>query len=135
MLKQLQMKVPQAEITQAEVTQSGPDRYIISGVLDFSTVPDLLRQMSVFFKGIKQGIKQDVKQGHEVNDPAIKEQNIIVDLSEVTVCNSAALALLLEIARDASSNNFKIHFNHLPETLLTIAKAYGAESEIREITQ
>ena len=126
------MKVTQAEMThadtiQAEMTQPDPDRYIISGVVDFSTVPDLLSQASVFFKAINHGRK--------VNEQDIKQQDITVDLSKVTVCNSAALALLLEVARDAASNNLKIHFNHLPETLLTIAKAYGAESEIREITQ
>lgn len=96
----------------------------LSGAIDFLTAPEQLRQVSSYISTFSgSGASAEGNRG------------IAIDMSEVTVCNSAALALVLEIAKDAGNKNLKIHFNHMPETLLTIAKAYGAESEFREITQ
>ena len=105
------------QLSQAEITQQNPHKYCISGIVDFSTVPDLARQSSDFIKNINQS----------------EHDEVVIDLSQITACNSAALALMLEIAKHASSNNIKLHFENSPETLLTIAKAYGVESEINRL--
>ena len=42
---------------------------------------------------------------------------------------------MLEIVKQAKANNIAVKFINLPDTLLTIAKAYGVESEIRDISQ
>ncbi len=104
---------------QAEITRQNPQQYSISGTVDFATVPALLRTSSTFIKNIEAG---DARQ-------------MTVDMSQVTSCNSAALALMLEMAKQTHLNNITLHFEHLPQTLLTIAKAYGVENEIRDICQ
>jgi len=57
---------------------------------------------------------------------------ITTDLSQITDCNSAGLALLLDMLKHARFYNIELHFENLPDTLLIIAKAYGVESEIRD---
>ncbi|HHJ36650.1 MAG TPA: STAS domain-containing protein [Gammaproteobacteria bacterium] len=100
--------------SQAEITQQSKQQYRVSGTVDFSTVPDLMRKMTEFFE--------------------TSDADINIDLSEVTSSNSAALALLLEMVRQARSKNIELHFRHLPDTMLSIAKAYGIDSDIREFT-
>ena len=100
--------------SQAEITQQNPQQYLISGAVDFSTVPDLLRQSQAFFAASENG-------------------PVSIDLSQVEDCNSAALALMLEIVKSARQKNIEASFENLPATLLTIAKAYGVENEIREL--
>ena len=107
------------QLNQAEITQQNQQKYLISGAVDFSTVPELMKRASVFFKDIRQA----------------EQMSIEVDLSQITVCNSAGLALMLEMAKHARLNNITLHFKNIPENLLTIAKAYGIESEVRELSQ
>ncbi|VAW53604.1 hypothetical protein MNBD_GAMMA06-244 [hydrothermal vent metagenome] len=116
------MQLSQAEITQHNSKQSSQQlsqQYLISGVVDFSTVPGLLRQAKIFCAAEKTS----------------DDKKMVIDLSQVEECNSAALALMLEIIKSAQQNNVSIHFKNLPSTLLTIAKAYGIEDEIREFCQ
>ena len=108
------------QLSQAEITQQNQQKYLISGVVDFSTVPDLIKKVSVYLQAYKQ------------SEQAAK---IEIDLSKITSCNSAALALMLEMVRQACLKNITLLFKNLPEALLTIAKAYGVESEIRDISQ
>jgi len=103
--------------SQAEITQQNPQQYLVSGVVDFSTAPDLLRRSLVLFGEAK---------GSE-------NRQLMIDLSSVEECNSAALALILEMAKSARQKNIEAHFENLPASLLTIAKAYGVENEIREL--
>ena len=107
------------QLSQAEITQQNRQKFLISGTVDFSTVPDLMKQASGFLQAYKQS----------------ESAKIEIDLSKITNCNSAALALMLEMVKQARPNNIAIHFKNLPEALLTIAKAYGVESEIRDICQ
>lgn len=102
------------QLNQAEITQQNQQTYLISGVVDFSTVPGLMRSATDFFKS------------HD----KLAVEKVNVDLSQITTCNSAGLALILEMTREAGSNNIELHFENPPESLLTIAKAYGAEEEI-----
>ena len=116
------------QLNQAEITQQNPQKYLISGTVDFSTVPYLMQRVQDFFKAHK---KQAAEEAAVKGNAAI----ITTDLSQITDCNSAGLALLLEMVNHARSNNIELHFENLPDTLLTIAKAYGVESEIRDICQ
>ncbi len=99
---------------QAEMSQQGKQQYSISGAVDLTTAPDLMRQATGFFKNADKKIK--------------------IDLSQVTSSNSAALALMLEMLKQARKNKIELRFQNIPETMLTIAKAYGIDGEIRELT-
>ena len=102
--------------SQAEFIQQNTQQYLISGNVDFSTVPDLMRQASGF-----------------ISASELPENNTLtIDMSQVKECNSAALALMLEIKKSAQQKDIEIHFENLPATISTIAKAYGVENEIRE---
>ncbi len=109
------------QLNQAAIIQHDPQQYAISGVIDFSTAPDIMLQASDFFKSHK---KSTTATGTDVT----------VDLSKITASNSAGLSLMLEMVGQAQNNNIELHFTNLPETLLTIAKAYGVEDEIRDFT-
>lgn len=111
------------QLSQAEITQQSQQQYLISGTVDFSTVPDLMRRAKNFLK---------TASNHVAGQTA--SEKVSVDLSEITDCNSAGLALMLEMVKHARSNNIELHFENLPGTLLTIAKAYGVEDEIRDIS-
>lgn len=110
------------QLSQAEITQQSQQKYLISGAVDFSTVPDLMQGAKDFLKSA----------GNTVDGRAVSEK-VSVDLSQITDCNSAGLALILEMVKHARSNNIELHFENLPDALLTIAKAYGVEKEIRDI--
>jgi ABC-type transporter Mla MlaB component len=109
---------------QAEIVQQTQQKYLVSGVVDFSTLPELMKSASVIFQSLKKSATANVN--------ANAESGITVDLSKITACNSAGLALILDMAKQAGSENVKLHFEKVPETLLTIAKAYGVEDEIRD---
>ena len=110
------------QLGQAEITQQNKQKYLISGTVDFSTVPDLMQTAKGFLTSA----------GNAVTAQAAAE-SVSIDLSKITDCNSAGLALMLEMVKLARSNNIELHFENLPEALLTIAKAYGVENEIRDI--
>ena len=114
------------QLNQAEFTQQSQQKYLISGTVDFSTVPGLMQQVSVFFKSYKKSAPANA------NANANKETGITMDLSKITVCNSAGLAMILEMVRLAGNHNIELHFINWPVTLLTIAKAYGVDDEIRD---
>ena len=102
--------------SQAEITQQNKQKYLISGTVDFSTVPDLLRKASGFISASN----------------AAENKPVTIDLSQVNDCNSAALALMLEVLKTAEQKNIALYFDNLPATISTIARAYGIENEIRE---
>lgn len=110
------------QLSQAEITQQSKQKYLISGTVDFSTVPDLMLTAKQLLTSA----------GNAVTVQAEAER-VSIDLSKITDCNSAGLALMLEMVKLAHSNNIELHFENLPEALLTIAKAYGVENEIRDI--
>ena len=99
---------------QAEIKQLNKQQYSISGAVDLTTVPDLMKQATAYFKSA--------------------DKKINIDLSQITSSNSAALALMLEMLKQAHENQIELHFEYLPDTMLTIAKAYGIDGEIREFT-
>lgn len=110
------------QLKHADITQQNHQKYLISGIVDFSTVPGLVKQSSVFFAAIKVS-----------DDRSPNSSQVTIDLSQIEECNSAALALMLEIVKNAQQKNLEVHFENLPATILTIAKAYGVENEIRDL--
>lgn len=81
----------------------------ISGVLNFDTVPVLMKKA----------------------EQLLANQNeISVDLANVTDSNSAGLALLLEMVRITKLQKKSINFENLPEQICIVATAYGIESEL-----
>ena len=111
------------QLNQAEIIQQNQQKYLISGAVDFSTVPDLMQRISALFKSYKKS----------ATATANAEAGITMDLSKITVSNSAGLALILEMVRQAHNHNIELHFENWPVTLLTIAKAYGVDDEIRDL--
>ena len=81
----------------------------VSGVLDFDSVPVLMKQAESLLK----------------NQPEIS-----VDLADVTDSNSAGLALLLEMIRVNKLQNRTIKFKNLPEQICIVANAYGIDGEL-----
>ena len=106
------------QLSQAEIIQQDQHKYFISGVVDFSTVPDLLRRTSAFFVA---------------DNSSSSSRQVTIDLSQVKESNSAALALMLEIVKSARQKKLDVQFENLPQTILIIAKAYGLENEIRDL--
>lgn len=104
--------------SQAEITQQSQQKYLISGVIDFNTAPELMQRATGFFKVNK-----------------LSDEKAQVDMSKVTECNSAGLALMFEMVKNARAQKIELHFENLPEALLTIAKAYGVEAEVRNISR
>lgn len=111
----------------AELTRLDQNDYSISGPVDFSTVPDLALRAKEFFKSYGKSAPTKVANA-ETN-----EVTVTTDMSQITEFNSAGLALLLEMYKLARQNNIKCRFINLPAPLMTIAKAYGVEREIRAI--
>jgi len=107
------------QLTRAEITQQNKQKYLISGPVNFSTVPDLMQRTTDFFKSYKSS----------------STEKVAIDMSQVTDCNSAGLALMLEVVKHARAKKIELHFESLPDNLLIIAKAYGVESEIRELCE
>ncbi len=108
--------------TQVEITQQENKSYLISGVVDFSTVPEIMRHMEKVFKSNESRAK-----------PVSVAQDMIIDMSQVAECNSAGLTLMIEIAKNARTCNITVHFKNIPVALQAIAKAYGVENEVRNM--
>ncbi len=108
--------------SQAEIIQQNQQQYTISGAVDFNTAPDLVQRALNFFKA-------------NTGSDKAGNNKVKVDLSKITKCNSAGLALMFEMAKHAKTKNIELHFENLPKTLLTIAKAYGVEAEVKNISE
>lgn len=107
-------------MTAAAFRRQDQKHYLISGAIIFSTVPELLRTAMSVITG-------------SGDSPA--DRKSVVDMSQVTECNSAALALIFEIKKQAGHHGVEISFDKIPSSLMTIAKAYGVEREIREFSR
>lgn len=85
------------------------DSVKISGVLNFETVPALIKQYELLLKN---------------------SHTLSIDLGGVTDSNSAGLALLLEIVRTTKLHNKSINFKNLPAQISIVASAYGIDDEL-----
>jgi len=87
------------------VTERGT--FLVSGDLTFATAALLLDEGERLLAGIKGSV---------------------IDLREVTHCDSAGLALLLEWLDRGQAQGAHIRFRHLPESLLRIARLSNLDS-------
>jgi anti-anti-sigma factor len=99
---------PKATIREASTSQHGKGRFVVSGTLGFDTAPDLMKQASRLFAPF---------------------DSLVVDFSGVDSCNSAGLAIVLEIAKQMRQQNKSVCFQSLPEQIYTFARAYSIEKE------
>lgn len=95
----------------ASIALSGDNQVNVKGVLNFETVPVLMKQAEQLL---------------------IKLDNARVSFTDVEDSNSAGIALLLEMARFMKVKNKLINFHDLPEQVLIMAHAYGIDAELNE---
>lgn len=89
----------------ARLDCDSPERWRLSGDLDFDTVPALLTQ-----------IEQQLPRAGALLE---------VELGEVAHSDSAGMALLMEWTRRARTRRTEVHFLHPPEQLLNLARLTG----------
>jgi ABC-type transporter Mla MlaB component len=94
----------------ADISAAGGSRFRIDGMLDFDTVPLLMKQARQLFASVSDSVQ--------------------VDFAGVTGCNSAGLALLLEMAREMKRQNKSIQFLNMPKHIRTFAEAYAVADEL-----
>jgi phospholipid transport system transporter-binding protein len=92
-------------MAEATCRDQGGGRWLVTGELDFATVPGLLADC-----------------GSELAASASE-----VDLAGVTRADSAGLALLIAWTRDRARAGQPIRFTHVPAQLLSIARVCGLE--------
>ena len=102
---------PTATIRAVSATQKDEGRFIVSGTLGFDTAPDLMKQAQRLFTPFN---------------------SVVIDFSEVDNCNSAGLAVVLEIAKQMRQQNISVCFQSLPEQIHTFARAYSIEEEFSQ---
>jgi ABC-type transporter Mla MlaB component len=100
-----------ASIQAVSAIQDDKRRFLVSGALVFDTVPDLMKQARRLFASV---------------------DNVVIDFSKVENCNSAGLAVILEMARELRQQNKSFCFQSLPEQIHTFARAYSVDEELAE---
>ena len=84
--------------------------FVVSGVLDFETVPELMLKV----------------------EKSLEKQPIAnISFLNIGSCNSAGLALILEIMRLMQGK--KIQFTNIPEQIVSMADAYGVSEELKRL--
>ena len=101
-------------LTIREVSAGQPDKgcFAVSGELGFDTAPDLMKQVKRLFAPFDA---------------------VVLDFSGVSSCNSAGLAVVLEIVRQMRQQNKSVCFQSLPEQICTFARAYSIEQEFSQL--
>ena len=93
----------------AEISQPSAGTIALKGVLNFDTVPALMKQA----------------------EPMLAQsKDVSVDFSGVEKTNSAGLALLLEIVRFMQLRNASVRFENIPEQIAIVARAYGIDAAL-----
>ncbi len=91
----------------AELVELGEGRFGVHGVLDFTTVGELLSNGVAVFGGRRE---------------------VVLDLQGVSRSNSAGLALLLEWLDHGRVQGFELRFVNLPDSLVSIARMSNVEA-------
>lgn len=93
----------------ASISHAGGTRYKVSGVLDFDSVPGLMREIKKMLQ-------------HEISAN--------ISFADVKQCNSAGLALLLEVVCFMQGKT--VQFTEVPQQMAEIARAYGVTEEFKK---
>lgn len=89
-----------------QIETLGPGHFQLAGDLTFDTVTTLYKQEKVFFR---------------------QPGNVLVDLSLIAKADSAGLACLLELIRQARSRNVEIKFDNIQKQLRSLVRVSGLE--------
>lgn len=92
-------------MTEGSFSTRGDGAFAITGMLTFSTVPDLLGQSQKWLSS-----------GHEA---------VTIDLENVTKADSAGLALMIEWLHLARTADREIHFANIPVQLNDLIRLSG----------
>jgi len=92
-----------------QIKVSAEDKFLITGDLDFQTVPRVWNASQSLFAN---------------------SRSLTIDLSGVESSNSAGLALLIEWMRFARSRNCSIEFLNLPDQMRQVAQLCGVEEKL-----
>ena len=84
----------------AKIEKQAADLFLVSGEVDFTTVPSLAKESEALFRDCRA---------------------ITVDLGAVTRADSAALALLVQWLRNAEAQQQTLTFKNVPKNLMSIA--------------
>ncbi len=98
-------------MSKANLETAGEGRYRVSGVLDATTVPQLLKESEEHFA---RG----------------SNASICIDLSGVTESDSSGLALLLEWLRIARQRGCTVDFENVPRQIVALARISEVEKLI-----
>lgn len=93
--------------TQPTFESNSLGNFKLSGLLTITTVSDLWSQSTTLFAG--------------------DTPEVILDLADVSQSDSAGVALLIALVRQARMNKKKICFTHLPAQMLAMLKVSGLE--------
>ena len=93
-------------MSSAQITPGEKGEFLVSGIMDFETIPDLLKQSQALFN---------------------TNGDITVDFRQVEHSNSAGLALIIEWIRLAQTKKLSFHLVNLPSQLQEIARISGIE--------
>ena len=104
-----QKKNNQTKDSEEQVRLQSDGQFLITGDLDFHTVPRVWNVSQSLFAGSKA---------------------LTIDLSGVESTNSAGLALLIEWIRFADSKNCSIKFLNLPEQMRQLAQLCGVDEKL-----
>ena len=91
----------------AQLTKDATGEFQLSGIVDFESVPQLLRQTHTLFSN---------------------NQDVTVNLYGVEQSNSAGLALIIHWLQLAKEKKLNIQFKNIPSQLQEIAKISGIDS-------
>lgn len=91
---------------QPKLEKLGDGGFLLSGDLNFHSVSSLAAGTQEIFSG---------------------ENNIDIDLENVSRSDSAGVALLIEWQREAKRNNQQISFRNIPSNMLAIAHLSGVD--------
>lgn len=93
----------------AQIQSVDGGKFLISGDLDFTTVPGVWKASQLKFA---------------------RTRSLVIDFSGVVRSDSAGLALLIEWMRYAKTNDTSLQFLNLPDQMLQIAQLCGVHGDL-----
>ena len=97
----------------SEAQSPAPEKFALEGELSFKTIPEVLARSAEY------AARNDIP------------DKLTIDFSAITGVDSAAVALLLDWRRMASSKGKTLVFLNLPANLLALAELYGVAELIQ----
>ncbi len=89
--------------------------YAIKGILDQNTVPEYWKQRQTFYSTFNS-----------------KSSMRVIDLSNVTHCDSAGLAFLINLLKESNEANSTLSFINIPYQLQQLIKLSHLEDILKE---